>query len=87
VIATDVGAVGEVITSGSNGFLVNGSTTIGDAVELLELLTNAPDLVTRIGLAAAASVRDWTETCQPMVERLSSLVPPVERTGLRPCAS
>jgi glycosyltransferase involved in cell wall biosynthesis len=87
VIATDVGAVGEVVTSGSNGFLVNGSTTIGDTVELLELLSSAPDLVTRVGLAAAASVRDWTETCQPLVERLSRLVPSTQTAGLRPCAS
>jgi glycosyltransferase involved in cell wall biosynthesis len=75
VIATDVGAVSEIIESGRNGLLVRPDTAIPETVELVRLLAENDAL--RLEIARAASdVADWPETTTGLLARLG-LRPPM----------
>jgi glycosyltransferase involved in cell wall biosynthesis len=72
VIATDVGAVSEVIESGVNGLLVRRESAVGDTVDLLRTLIDFPAV--RLAIArAAGDVKEWSETCAPLLRRLEAL--------------
>ncbi len=74
VIATDVGAVNEVIESGVNGLLVPLDTAVADTVDLLRLFVRFPTMVSAIG-QAAANVRGWPDACAGLLARLNAVRP------------
>jgi glycosyltransferase involved in cell wall biosynthesis len=74
VIATDVGAVAEVIAAGRTGLLVQPETAVAETLALLQTLGQSPRIAWEIGQAAAAARRDWAETTEPLVTWLESRV-------------
>jgi len=72
VIATDVGAVAEIIESGVNGLLVRRETAVGDTVDLLRTLIDFPAIRSAIARAAGA-VKEWPQTCAALLQRLDAL--------------
>jgi glycosyltransferase involved in cell wall biosynthesis len=83
VIATNVGALSEVISSGRNGFLVDRETVIQDTLSLLTLLTESPELRSRIA-AAASEVVEWPLAAAELIERISASLIPYDREIDRP---
>jgi glycosyltransferase involved in cell wall biosynthesis len=83
VIATDVGALSEVISSGRNGFLVDRETAIQETMSLLTLLIESPELRSRIA-AAASEVVEWPRAAAELIERISASVKPSSREIDRP---
>ena len=73
VIATNVGALSEVITNGVNGFLIELETAVEQTLDLLRLLGEMPALRSRIA-ARASSVMEWEESARPLIERVAALV-------------
>jgi len=73
VIATDVGAIAEIIESGKTGFLLDLDGAVEQCVEVLGLLCNTPSL--RPVIASAASrVPEWAQTTAEFIERITKLV-------------
>jgi glycosyltransferase involved in cell wall biosynthesis len=73
VIATNVGAVAEIIESGRTGFLLDLDGAVEECVEVLSLLCRTPNL--RPVIAAAASrVPEWAQTTAEFIERVTDLV-------------
>ena len=73
VIATNVGALAEVIDSRRTGFLVELDTAVQETMDILELLLRAPGV--RPAIAAAASrVIEWPQATAELLQRLTSLV-------------
>jgi glycosyltransferase involved in cell wall biosynthesis len=73
VIATNVGALPEVITSGANGFLVERETAVEQTLGLLRLLAEVPALRSRIA-ANASNVIDWQEASFELIDKMAALV-------------
>jgi glycosyltransferase involved in cell wall biosynthesis len=73
VIATDVGAISEIVTNGKNGFLTDRETAIEQSISLLRLLIEAPALRATIAVAASA-ITEWPEAAVEFIGRMSSLV-------------
>ncbi len=72
VIATDVGAISEIITEGKNGFLIGRETAVEQTLSLLMLLVELPAL--RLKIAATASqVIEWPEAAAELIGRMSAL--------------
>jgi glycosyltransferase involved in cell wall biosynthesis len=80
VIATNVGALGEIIDSGRTGFLVERETAVEETVSLLTFLMEVPAFRSRIA-AAASQVVEWREAAAEFVERLTTLVKTGRQTG------
>ncbi|MCZ8153315.1 MAG: glycosyltransferase [Rhodobacteraceae bacterium] len=72
-IATDVGAVAEVLRDGENGVLLRGEDVVGQAVEALRRLAGDAALLARLSAQAQADMvgRDWAAAVAPLVARLS----------------
>ena len=91
VVATDVGAVAEIIRHGEDGLLIPHQQTeeaivAGFVATLLRLAADRAAVHT-LGLRAAARVADcgWPATMRPFVQYLDQLVPPPARpTPSRP---
>jgi glycosyltransferase involved in cell wall biosynthesis len=76
VIASAVGAVGEMVRDGETGFLLRPSHAEEDFVRAAELLLSDPDLCARIGRAAQANARAMNSrelVLGRLFERLMSL--------------
>jgi glycosyltransferase involved in cell wall biosynthesis len=73
VIATDVGALQEIVSSGKTGFLVHRERAVEEAIGLLTFLLDAPELRSRIA-EAASRVAEWRETAAEFIERVTALV-------------
>jgi glycosyltransferase involved in cell wall biosynthesis len=73
VIATNVGALAEIIDSGRTGFLVENDTAVEEAVTILGLLSNATGLRSAIATAAAAVI-EWPEATAELIRRVTALV-------------
>jgi glycosyltransferase involved in cell wall biosynthesis len=73
VIATDVGALSEIISTGRTGFLVKLETAVEETVALLTFLIEVPALRSRIA-AAASQVIEWREAAAEFIERITALV-------------
>ena len=73
VIATNVGALSEVVTSGKTGFLIEPEAAVEETVSLLRLLIEAPGLRAKM-TAAASQITEWPEAAAALIERMSSLV-------------
>jgi len=73
VIATDVGALSEIISSGKTGFLVERETAVEETINLLAFLIEVPTLRSRI-VDAASHVVAWREAAAELIQRLSALV-------------
>ena len=73
VIATDVGAVSEIVSDGRNGFLVQPETAVEQTISLLKLLLDVPALRAKIA-DAASQVKEWPETTLELMERITDLV-------------
>lgn len=71
-VATDVGAVGEVLRDGENGLLLGGEDVVGQAVAALRRLAGDPALLARLSAQAMADMegRDWQAAVAPLVARL-----------------
>jgi glycosyltransferase involved in cell wall biosynthesis len=84
VIATDVGALSEIIDPGRSGFLVGVDTAVEEALDILDLLCHAQGL--RRAIAATASmVVEWPEAAAVLVRRVTALVDSTRRrTGPAP---
>lgn len=72
-IATNVGALSEIITHGVNGFLVERETAVDQTVDLLRLLGEAPALRSRIA-SGASSVPEWEDSTRALIDRVSAMV-------------
>lgn len=73
VIATDVGAVSEIISSGKNGFLVDRESAVEQTVGLLQFLLDVPALRAKIA-EAASHVMEWPEAAARLIDRMTTLV-------------
>lgn len=73
VIATDVGAVSEIISDGENGFLIDLETAGAQTLGLLKLLIEVPTLRRQIALNASR-VLEWPQAAAGLIERISVLV-------------
>ena len=71
-VATDVGAVSEVLRDGENGILLRGNDVVGQAVVALRLLAEDPALLARLSKRAMADMagRDWNWAVTGLVARL-----------------
>lgn len=71
-VATDVGAVAEVLRDGENGVLLGGEDIPGQAVEALRRLADDPALLARLSAQAQADMagRDWNWAVAALVARL-----------------
>ena len=74
-IATDVGALSEIVRHGENGFLVALDTAVSETMEWLELLAFSVPLRAQLSKAALATP-DWSETAKLALSRLG-LAPPI----------
>jgi glycosyltransferase involved in cell wall biosynthesis len=73
VIATNVGALSEIISPGETGFLIQPETAIEQTVSLLEFLIEVPALRSKIA-AAASLVMEWPEAAAELIDRMTALV-------------
>lgn len=71
-VATDVGAVSEVLRDGENGVLLRGEEVVEQAVAALRQLASDPALLARLSEQAMNDMarRDWTAAVAPLVARL-----------------
>ncbi len=77
VIATNVGALSEIVVPGRTGFLVDVENAVEQALDMLTLLVDTPELRATIG-AASARVPDWPETTVELIQRVTALVEAVD---------
>ncbi|MGP0076790.1 MAG: glycosyltransferase [Bryobacteraceae bacterium] len=73
VIATDVGALSEIISSGTTGFLIQRETAVEETIGLLTFLVEVPTLRSRMA-EAASQVIEWREAAAELIERITALV-------------
>jgi glycosyltransferase involved in cell wall biosynthesis len=73
VIATGVGALREIISSGENGFLIEREAAVEQTLGLLTLLIEAPALRAQIA-AAAARVIEWPDAAAELIARMAAMV-------------
>jgi glycosyltransferase involved in cell wall biosynthesis len=73
VIATNVGALSEIISPGKTGFLIERETAVEQTVTLLKLLIELPALRSKIA-AAALHVIEWPEAAAQFIDRMTALV-------------
>lgn len=68
-VATDVGAVAEVLRDGENGVLLGGEDVVGQAVDALRRLAAEPALLARLSAQAQADMagRDWPAAVAPLI--------------------
>jgi glycosyltransferase involved in cell wall biosynthesis len=72
VIATNVGAVTEVVHIGENGTLISDANAVEDCMRALKDILNAPDRIRRAATARGrlGATHDWTELVKPLVDAL-----------------
>ncbi|SNS43780.1 glycosyltransferase [Tropicimonas sediminicola] len=77
-VATDVGAVSEVVTDGENGVLLNVETASRDCVQALGRLSADRALLRRLSDRARSDMqdRDWQSATAPLHARLERMVAP-----------
>ena len=83
-IATDTGAVSEMIETGVNGFLVpnsGGADVVAHALTALEQLVESPALRAEMGRQALERMREvtWPNTAAALVEKVEALVVAAEK--------
>lgn len=78
VIATDVGAVSEVVEDGVNGFLIPRDGAAHAAGACLQRLEAEPDLIVAIGRRAAQDMRgrSWKQSVGPFAEAITASLRP-----------
>jgi glycosyltransferase involved in cell wall biosynthesis len=74
VIATNVGALPEIISHGKTGFLVERETAVEETLHLLGYLIGVPALRSRIASTAASQVIEWPEAAGAAICRIEALV-------------
>ena len=74
VVATDVGALSEVIETGVNGFLVACETAVQETLRILGMLAESAAMRANIA-DAAMNVLEWPEAAAELVRRVTELVP------------
>ena len=74
-IATDVGAVSEVVIDGENGILLGTDTAVEDAFAALRRLSTDRDLLLRMSEAAFSgrSSYDWKAATAALHQRMTAL--------------
>ncbi|WP_155097649.1 glycosyltransferase [Paracoccus aestuariivivens] len=74
-IATDAGAVTEVIRQWENGVVLSQTDPVYEALMALERLARDPKLVLRMAKQARRDMqgRDWSSTTRPFVRRLEAM--------------
>lgn len=77
-LATDAGAVTEVVQSWRNGVVLSQANTIGDALSALDRLARDPELLQSLSDQARQDMagRDWRSMSAPFAERLARLIDP-----------
>ena len=73
VIATNVGALSEIISNGENGFLVEPGTAIEQTVTLLKFLGEVPALRAKIA-ASASKVIEWPQAAKELIGIVGAMV-------------
>lgn len=78
MIATDVGATGEVVIDGHTGFLLSGEKPVESCMRAIRLLTSDRSLLARLSNTAYAISRGrtWQSATLPLHEALSRLIEP-----------
>ncbi len=73
-VATDVGAVSEVVEHLSNGFLLDPQRPVAECVSALKRLVGERNLLRRLSLNAAADGgrRNWDAACSALCDRLEA---------------
>jgi glycosyltransferase involved in cell wall biosynthesis len=74
VIATNVGALSEIVSNGKNGFLVETDTAIEQAVALLRLFAEVPELRSAVASNAASQVIEWPQAARALIARIDAMV-------------
>ncbi|REG26867.1 glycosyltransferase involved in cell wall biosynthesis, partial [Paracoccus versutus] len=74
-IATDAGAVTEVLRPWENGVVLSQDETVAEALSALARLAADPDLVLRLSARARADMegRDWESVIKPLTQRLEAM--------------
>lgn len=74
-IATDAGAVTEVVRQWENGVVLSQRETVGEALSALARLAADPDLVQHLSARARADMegRDWNSAVVPLIQRLEMI--------------
>ncbi|MFC6197780.1 glycosyltransferase family 4 protein, partial [Ponticaulis profundi] len=75
-IATDAGAVSEVVQSWQNGVVLSQSDTVDEAIAALRHLCFDPDLLHKLAHQARLDMRgrDWDGAVRPVIERLETML-------------
>ncbi len=75
-MATDAGAVTEVLRQWDNGIVLSQSETIAEALTALTRLAGDPGLVQRLSAQARADMRgrDWDGAVEPFISRLTEML-------------
>lgn len=73
VIATRVGALSEIISHGTSGFLTEPEHSVEQTIDLLKALIDVPKLRSKIA-ASAFHVIDWPEAAAELIERMTDMV-------------
>lgn len=83
VIATNVGAIPEIIANGRNGFLVERDCAVDQTVKLLELLIQYPEW--RLNVAfEGARVPEWREVSENLINQVSSMMDGRQASAKKP---
>jgi glycosyltransferase involved in cell wall biosynthesis len=82
VIATNVGALSEIISTGKNGFLIEREAAVDHTITSLRTLIEVPALRTRIA-AVASRVIEWPAAAAELIDRLTVLVETQRRSSLQ----
>jgi glycosyltransferase involved in cell wall biosynthesis len=74
VIATNVGAVSEVVNDGSNGILLSSDDVVDECCQSLASLSTTPAKLASYSLAASKSMmgRTWDAAISELAQRLES---------------
>lgn len=84
-IATDAGAVSEVVQSWQNGVVLSQSETVNEAIAALRRLCLDPDLLYKLARQARLDMRgrNWDGAVRPVIERLETILAAGDKEGLR----
>ena len=79
-IATNAGAVSEVIEHWTNGVILSQIDTVAEAVKAIEMLATEPTIVQEMSTRARADMigRNWNNSVRPFLEQVEKLLTPAK---------
>lgn len=83
VIATNVGALAEIVSHGRTGFLTEPGSAVEQTLGYLQLLFELPALRAKIAMASS-QVPEWADTAETVIARMNELAAGESRDGITP---